>query len=102
MKTITIIAEQISDRALAAAIPTKGVESISVSENRTGTKDNVVADTYRCFRNPRRFSANYRIELVVDDAAVGTVFDGISFAYGAGVFSDAEMWLSTTDLALSA
>jgi len=102
MKIITIIAEQISDRALAAVIPTTGVDSVRVSGNRSVSREGVEENTYRGFRNPRRFSANYRIELVVDDAAVGTVFDGVSFAYGAGVFSDAEMWVSTSELALSA
>ena len=58
--------------------------------------------TYRSFRNPNHFKANFRIELVVDDDAVESVFDAVDFAYGAGVFSDAEMWVGGPALALSA
>lgn len=100
MKTITIITEQVSERALAAAFQTNGVASISVSTAQSGTP--VGGARHRCFRNPRRFSANYRIDVVVDDAAVETVFDGVSFAYGAGIFSDAEMWVNAPARALSA
>jgi len=99
MKTITSITEQVSERALAAAIPTDGVASISVTktqlneaqlnEAQSTTPGGNAGQIYRCLRNPRRFSANYRIEAVVEDAAVGTVFDGVSFTYGAGIFSDA-------------
>jgi len=33
---------------------------------------------------------------------VETVFDGVSFAYAAGIFSDAEMWVEAPALALTA
>jgi hypothetical protein len=39
---------------------------------------------------------------MVDEAAVETVFDAVSFAYGAGLFSDAEMWVNEPLVALSA
>lgn len=95
MKTITIITEQVSDRALAAAIPTTGVASVNVSRNRSRAMDSADTQDYRSFRNPDRFRPDYRIELVVDDDAVQTVVDGVDFAYGAGLFSDAELWVTT-------
>ena len=92
MKSIAILAEQVSDRALAAALPPKGIASVTISTSphreTTGMSD------YHGFRSPTKFNPAFRIELVVEDEAVETVFDGISFAYGAGLFSDAEAWVS--------
>ena len=101
MKTITIITEQVTDRVLTAAMPPKGVASVRISANRNGV-DDVDAATYRSFRNPDRFKASYRIEMVVDNDAVETVFDAISFAYGVGLLGDAEMWVNAPTLALVA
>lgn len=101
MRTITIIAEHVSDRTLSAFVPPKGVASVNISANRTAVED-VDAATYRSFRNPTRFKANYRIEMVVEDDAVETVFDAVSFAYGVGLLSDAEMWVNPPALALVA
>ena len=64
MKTITIITEQVTDRVLTAAVPPRGVASVSISANRSGVED-IDAATYRSFRNPDRFKANYRIEMVL-------------------------------------
>lgn len=94
MKNITIIAEQISDTALAAAIPADGIGSVTVSRSGGVRGDAVSSDTYRSFRNPNRFRGEYRVDLVVDDAAVDAVFDGIAIAYEAGFFSDAEVWVN--------
>lgn len=107
MKTITIIAEQISDRALTAVLPAAGVVSVAVCRAGSASPASVGpraigADTYRGFGAGNRFTANYRIEVVVDDDAVTAVFDGLDFAYGAGIFSDAEAWVSASELALSA
>lgn len=100
MKTITIIAEQISEKTLAAALPAQGVRSVTVS--RRGADRHGAVEDYRSFRNPNRFAPSYRVDLAVDDDAVDTVFDGISFAYGAGLFSAAEAWVNSPELALSA
>ena len=101
MKTITIITEQVTDRVLTAAVPPRGVASVRISANHAGV-DDVDAATYRSFRNPDRFKANYRIEMVVENDAVETVFDAISFAYGVGLLGDAEMWVNAPALALVA
>ncbi len=101
MKTIIIDTEEITDRALTAAVPPVGVDSVTVTRS-TGRRDAAEGDTYRAFRNPARFTPRYRIELVVDDSAVATVFDSVSFAYDAGFFSDAEMWVDAPALALTA
>ena len=99
MKNIAILAEQVSDRALAAALPSTGVASVTISRERSPRLDAGTPENYHCFRNPARFNPAFRIDLVVEDAAVDTVFDGISFAYGAGIFSDAEAWVSGPALA---
>lgn len=101
MKNITIITEQISEKALAAALPTEGIASVTVSFQGAARRDLAGAD-YRAFCNPNRFSPIHRVDLVVEDDAVEPVFDGISFAYGAGLFSNAEAWVNAPELALSA
>ena len=94
MKNIAILAEQLSDRALAAALPSTGIASISISQERSLCRETGARQNFHGFRNPARFNPSVRIELVVEDESVETVFDGISFAYGAGLFSDAEAWIS--------
>ena len=102
MKTITIVAERVTDQALSAVVPTGGVTSVRVGPNRSVDRAEAAVQGYRSFRNPTRFTPAVRIELLVDDVTVDTVFDSVSFAYAAGVFSDAEMWIEAPALALSA
>jgi hypothetical protein len=102
MKTITIIAERLTDRALSAVVPTTGVASVNVRPTRAVVRDAAAIQGYQCFRNPSRFNPTVRLDLLVDDDAVETVFDAVSFAYAAGIFSDAEMWVEAPALALSA
>ncbi|MFM9033291.1 MAG: hypothetical protein ACKOQ4_03250 [Mycobacterium sp.] len=94
MKSITVIAEQLSGRALAAALPAAGVASAVVSRNPDSARGYAAMVNYQALRDPRRFSPNFRIDLLVEDAAVESVFDGFAVAYGAGLFSDAEMWVN--------
>jgi nitrogen regulatory protein PII len=101
MKTITIITESVSDRVLSAAVPPRGVVSVDITANRTTVED-VNEATYRSFRTAARFQANYRIELRVEDYAVESVFDAVSFAYGIGMLGDAEMWVNAPALSLVA
>ena len=102
MKTITIIAERMTDQALSAIVPTRGVASVEVGPNRADLRAAAPVRDYRSFRNPSRFTPAVRIDMLVDDDTVETVFDSVSFAYGAGIFSDAEMWVEAPALALSA
>ncbi|MBU3748892.1 MAG: hypothetical protein FGM52_00280 [Mycobacterium sp.] len=100
MKTITIITEQISDRALAAALPTEGVASVTVRRVH-GTPRESGTETLR-LRNPNRFIPIHRVEVVAEDEAVSTVLEGLSVAYGAGLFNDAEVWVDGPVLAACA
>lgn len=102
MKSIVIIAEQLSDTSLSAALPANGVAVISISQDTGGIAVADEAQSYRAFRSTTRFTPRYRVELAVEDDAVESVFDGIDVAYGAGLFSDAEVWSSAPALALSA
>lgn len=98
MKTITILTEHTTDRGLAAAIPTAGVASVSISRSGLQSATLAAAAGYRSFRSAR-FSPQCRIDLVVDDAAVDSVIDCVSFAYGAGFFGDAEVWIDASAMA---
>lgn len=102
MKSITIVAEQVSDRALAIGLPTTGVISVVVDQTPGPETDNSLVASYRALRNPRRFRPNYRIDVVVEDGAVESVFDSVAIAYGAGLFSDAEMWVNADATASAA
>lgn len=102
MKSIIIITEQLSDRSLNAALPAVGIASAVISHDRAHQSVGSAMENYRALRNPQRFRPNYRIELVVDEAAVDAVFDSVAIAYGAGVFSDAEMWVETGAVATAA
>ncbi len=102
MKTITIIAERVTDQALSAVVPPTGVDTVRISPIRADIRNASAIEDYQSFRNPARFTPAVRIDLVVDDDTVETVFDAMSFAYAAGIFSDAEMWVETPALALSA
>ncbi len=102
MKTVVILTERLDQSSLSSVVPARGVSSVSVAHNRSDSRNGFVAEGYRSYRSPLRFNPAFRIELLVDDEAVETVFDAVSFAYGAGFFSDAEMWIESSDLALSA
>jgi nitrogen regulatory protein PII len=102
MKTITIVAERVTHQALAAAIPARGVASVEVRANRADVRGAAAKPGYQSLRNPSRFNPAVRVDLLVDDDAVESVFDGVSFAYAAGIFSDAEMWVEAPALALTA
>jgi len=102
MKTITIIAEQMTDRMLAAATPARGVDSVNVTDAGSGVRGAVETGTRRAFRSPGRFDPRFRVDMVVEDDAVESVYDCVEVAYGAGFFGDAEMWVNSPALALSA
>lgn len=102
MKTVIIIAERVTESSLSAVIPAAGVAAVRVTRNSYGSRPESADQSYRSYRNPQRFNPAVRIELLVADDAAGTVFDAVSFAYGAGFFSDAEIWVESPALALSA
>lgn len=102
MKTVIILAERLTQSSLSAVVPARGVRSVRVEEDLSDSGNQFVGQGYRSYRNPRRFNPAIRIALLVEDEAVAAVFDAVSFAYGAGFFSDAEMWIESPALALSA
>lgn len=102
MTTITIITEHVSDKTLAAILPTTGVSSVTITEDRSAGWEATAAESFHGYRNLKRFSPNYRIDVVLDDATVDVVFDSITIAYEAGFFGDAEAWVNTDGLAPAA
>lgn len=99
MKNITIVTDQISENALTAVLPTEGVAEVTITEDRALRRGYTVnaAPGMPSFRMANRFTANYRIDLIVEDDAVDTIFDAVSFAYGAGFFADAEAWVAAVN-----
>lgn len=93
MKTVIILTERVTDSSLSAVLPAEGVTSVRVRKNPSHAAKPPVAEGYRNYRNPLRFNPAVRIELLLEDVAADRVFDAVSFAYGAGFFSDAEMWI---------
>lgn len=102
MKTVIILAERVTASSLSAVVPARGVRSVRFEHNLSDSWSEFATQGYRSYRSPLRFNPAVRIELLVEDEAVETVFDAVSFAYGAGFFSDAEMWIESPELALSA
>ena len=101
MKTITIIAAQISAEALTTALPADGVVSVTVTEAQTFSRTGITVESYRGRKIAQHFSAGYRIEVVVEDSAVDRVIEGVAFARSAGLLGDARAYVSahsTTDL----
>ena len=93
MKIITVIAEQVSPEALNAALPADGIIAVSVTEtwsfSRTAESSTRTAES----RSPS-FTPGFRIEMEVEDTAVGAAIEGIAFARSAGLFGDARVHLS--------
>lgn len=102
MKTVIILAERLTRSSLSAVIPAEGVTSVRVARNPSDRRGEFAPEGYQSYRNPQRFNPTVRVELLVDDDAVAAVFDAVSFAYGAGFFSDAEVWIETAALTTAA
>jgi nitrogen regulatory protein PII len=94
MKIITIVAQQISAQALAAALPTEGVSAVTVTETKTFNRTATAVESYRGRKIPQHFSTVHRVELAVEDEALQAVTDGIAFARSAGLLGDAKAWVT--------
>lgn len=94
MKIITVIAQQVSADALNAALPFDGIASVTVGETQSFSRTAVSVGSYRGVKVPQHFTPMFRVELEVEDAAVGATIDGIAFARSAGLFGDARVRLS--------
>lgn len=94
MKIVTIIAQQVSADALNAALPFDGVLSVTATETQSFSRSAVSVGSYRGVKIPQHFTPTVRIEIEVEDIAVGAVIDGIAFARSAGLFGDARVRLS--------
>jgi nitrogen regulatory protein P-II 1 len=94
VKFITVIADQMSDKALAIALPAEGVTSVTVTESRAFSRSATAVESYRGRKIERHFSTVYRVELVVEDEAANRVIEGIAFARSAGLLGTAQAWVS--------
>lgn len=102
MKTVVILTERLTQSSLSAVVPAEGVASVRVARHLSAGREAFAPESYRSYRNPQRFTPAVRIELLVEDDAVATVFEAVSVAYGAGFVNDAEMWIESPALGLSA
>lgn len=94
MKIITVIAEQVSPEALNAALPADGIIAVSVTETWSFSRTAESVDPYRGVKVAESFTPGFRIEMEVEDTAVGAAIEGIAFARSAGLFGDARVHLS--------
>lgn len=94
MKVITVVADQISPEALSTALPADGIVSVTVDETQSFNRIASTVESYRGRKVAKHVTAAYRVEIVVEDAAVGAVIDGIAFVRGAGLLGDARAWIS--------
>lgn len=100
MKIITIVAEQISADALATALPTEGIASVTVTRTQSFSPTARAVESYRGRKVANHFADVYRVEIAADDAIADAVIAGVAFARGAGLLGDARAWVSSsaTDL----
>lgn len=100
MKIITVIAQQVSPKALSTALPAEGVLSVTITETQSFNRTAASVQSYRGVKLSNHFTAVFRIEVAVEDDTVDRVIDGIAFARGAGLLGDARAWVSAaaTDL----
>lgn len=94
MKIITVIAQQVSPEALNAALPADGLVAVTVTETQSFSRTAASVGSYRGVKVAQHFTPNFRIEIEVEDTAVGMAIDGIAFARSAGLFGDARVRLS--------
>ncbi len=94
MKIITMIAEQVSPEALNAALPADGIIAVTVTETRSFSRTAASVGSYRGAKVAEHFTPDFRIELEVEDTAVGAALEGIAFARSAGLLGDARVRLS--------
>ena len=95
MKILTVIAQQVSAEALNAALPADGVICVTVSETQSFSRTATTVGSYRGVKLPQHFTPVFRIEVLVEDDAIGQVIDGFSFARSAGLFGQTRVRLST-------
>ena len=100
MKIITVIAEQVSPDALNAALPTDGIEAVTIDVTQSYTRAPAATESYRGRKVAKHVTTAYRIEIVAEDDAVTRIVDGVTFARGAGLLGNARAWISAeaTDL----
>lgn len=94
MKIITVIVEQISPEALSTALPVDGIASVTVTETQSFSRSAISVESYRGRKIAKHITTAYRIEIVAEEAAVGSIIEGITFARGAGLLGDARVWIS--------
>lgn len=94
MKIVTVIAEQVSPDALNAALPTEGIQAVTIDQTQSYTRTPASIESYRGRKIAKHVTTVQRVQIVADDEAVQRVVDGIAFARGAGLLGNARAWIS--------
>lgn len=97
MKLITAIIEQVSVEGLANALPTAGVESLTISEVQQYQGEEIAVEVYRGVKLPKYFSRQFRVELLVADTEVDRIIDNISLASDTGLIGTSKLWVVDAD-----
>ena len=97
MKLITAIIKPFKLDDVKDALKAIGVQGITVSEVRGFGRQGGHSETYRGAEYKIDFVPKVRLELVVDDAAVGTAVDAIKAAASTGKIGDGKIWITSVD-----
>lgn len=97
MKLITAIIEQVSVEGLANALPTAGVELLTISEVQQYQGEEVAVEVYRGVKMPKYFSRQFRVELLAADAEADRIVDSITLASDTGLLGASRLWIVDAD-----
>lgn len=97
MKLITAIIKPFKLDDVKDALKAIGVQGITVSEVRGFGRQGGHSETYRGAEYKIDFVPKVQLELVVDDAAVGTAVDAIKAAASTGKIGDGKIWITSVD-----
>jgi len=97
MKLITAILKPFKLDDVKAALADVGVVGMTVSEVRGFGRQGGHTETYRGTEYQLDFVPKVKLEIVVDDEAVGPVVDCIMSAAATGKIGDGKIWITAVE-----
>jgi nitrogen regulatory protein PII len=97
MKLITAIIKPFKLDDVKEALKRVGVVGITVSDVRGFGRQGGHSETYRGAEYLIDFIPKAKLEIVVDDASVGTVVDALVAAAATGKIGDGKVWVTSVD-----
>jgi nitrogen regulatory protein PII len=97
MKLITAIVKPFKLDEVKDALKAAGVTGMTVSEVRGFGRQGGHSETYRGTEYQIDFVPKVRIEIIVDDAVVDTIVDGIAAAAKTDKIGDGKIWVTAIE-----